>query len=597
MKIAKQRRMVRKDSQAKPQAAGVVMMHGGHVLLLRRSGEGIWGLPGGGLEKGENPIQAAIRECREEIGFEPTGSLKEISRTDKFGANYTTFFASHPDKAKPILNDEHEAAAWVPLNNLRKYKVHPGVEHALGFKFDSSAEDYESHFGRAPETETEIAQAIKDGELPSPQFFENVAFFDIRITGTGLSLRIGKTNEETGEKESDEYVLRDPDYYLNDEFLARCNGLPVVIEHPDSDTLDSTEFSTRIIGTIVLPYIKGNEVWGIAKIYDAAAAKMMADKQLSTSPGVVFLDSGVNQEYKLTEGAHLLKEGKPTVLDHIAVVPNGVWDKGSKPTGVKTTRADAQNERSNIMAEMGAEEKAKKDAEGDPMSKMMEMLTGLVSDVGEMKSKIAQLEAAEEHEAGEAAEEETETDGAASMPAPEMAASGGEEAVEQPETVPDNAEPSPHLKEMADRLDAVEAAVKPREEEEEAKMADAQARADSAYHAHGKRAPAPMQGETLLAYRQRLAAGLQAHSDEVKDINIRSIKDSATLEFIEKRVYQDAATAANKAATAVSPGMLMKQVRKDETGRQITEYGGDPMACWRMFQAPTQSHPSLINGT
>ena len=41
-----------------------------HVLLMRRNGEGTWGLPGGGVEAGETWEQAARRECREETGWD-----------------------------------------------------------------------------------------------------------------------------------------------------------------------------------------------------------------------------------------------------------------------------------------------------------------------------------------------------------------------------------------------------------------------------------------------------------------------------------------------------------------------------------------------
>ncbi|MDG4797974.1 NUDIX domain-containing protein [Micromonospora sp. WMMD1082] len=48
----------------------VVRDAAGRVLLMRRSGEGTWGVPGGGVEAGESWEQATVREVREETGWE-----------------------------------------------------------------------------------------------------------------------------------------------------------------------------------------------------------------------------------------------------------------------------------------------------------------------------------------------------------------------------------------------------------------------------------------------------------------------------------------------------------------------------------------------
>lgn len=50
--------------------AGVILSDGaGRILLMRRSEEGAWGIPGGGVEPGESWSDAALRECREETGW------------------------------------------------------------------------------------------------------------------------------------------------------------------------------------------------------------------------------------------------------------------------------------------------------------------------------------------------------------------------------------------------------------------------------------------------------------------------------------------------------------------------------------------------
>lgn len=53
------------------QAAGVVCFRDGEVLLIRRATApriGEWSLPGGRLEQGEAPADAALRELTEETG-------------------------------------------------------------------------------------------------------------------------------------------------------------------------------------------------------------------------------------------------------------------------------------------------------------------------------------------------------------------------------------------------------------------------------------------------------------------------------------------------------------------------------------------------
>jgi 8-oxo-dGTP diphosphatase len=53
----------------RPSSGVVVLDDKDRVLLIHRSDDGTWGLPGGGVEPGETWSQAAIRECKEETGW------------------------------------------------------------------------------------------------------------------------------------------------------------------------------------------------------------------------------------------------------------------------------------------------------------------------------------------------------------------------------------------------------------------------------------------------------------------------------------------------------------------------------------------------
>jgi ADP-ribose pyrophosphatase YjhB (NUDIX family) len=60
---------VSKATILRPSVAAIITNDDGHVLLQRRSDNGLWGLPGGGVEIGESVSTAIIREVQEETGL------------------------------------------------------------------------------------------------------------------------------------------------------------------------------------------------------------------------------------------------------------------------------------------------------------------------------------------------------------------------------------------------------------------------------------------------------------------------------------------------------------------------------------------------
>lgn len=53
-----------------PAASAVVADQTGAILLIERTDNGLWTIPGGGMEVGETIAQTAIREVREETGLD-----------------------------------------------------------------------------------------------------------------------------------------------------------------------------------------------------------------------------------------------------------------------------------------------------------------------------------------------------------------------------------------------------------------------------------------------------------------------------------------------------------------------------------------------
>jgi ADP-ribose pyrophosphatase YjhB (NUDIX family) len=53
-----------------PAASAVVADQAGAILLIERTDNGLWTIPGGGMEVGETIAQTAIREVKEETGLD-----------------------------------------------------------------------------------------------------------------------------------------------------------------------------------------------------------------------------------------------------------------------------------------------------------------------------------------------------------------------------------------------------------------------------------------------------------------------------------------------------------------------------------------------
>lgn len=93
-------------------AAGVIVERDGKVLLVRRSIEprrGLWTFPGGFVDFGEEPAEAAVRECWEETGLEVeiTELLQVVAGQEhEAGADIVIIYGARPLAGKPSPGDE-----------------------------------------------------------------------------------------------------------------------------------------------------------------------------------------------------------------------------------------------------------------------------------------------------------------------------------------------------------------------------------------------------------------------------------------------------------------------------------------------------------
>lgn len=421
-------------------------------------------------------------------------------------------------------------------------------------------------------TELEVAERIRDGTVPSPVKFSNMWLVNLRITGTGLAYRAGLK----------EHVWRDPKLYLNEEFLRRCNGLPVIANHPDDAVLTEEDFKLRIVGSVMLPYIRGDEVWAVCRVYLQSIVEEITEGDVSTSPSVVFNSTSGNVE--IQEGdTNFLIEGVPFLVDHIALVTKahgslGVWDKDRIPAGVEVTNTgEIEMEKEELQALLQG-------VVSDALQGINQKIDGVVTrmDSLEQRDKAradaeeqAKKETEEKAKADEAAEEQRKADEAAAKEAEEKAKADEAAAKDAEEKAKADSEAEEQRK-------ADEEAEK---ERNDSALAEAQAKADSAFSACGKNAPAPFSGENALDYRKRALIAMQKHSPAHKDVNIRAIADSATLAVLEDAIFSAARQSIEKEMMSTQ-GQLHKRIRNDEAGRRITEYQGDPNVWLSAFKIP-----------
>ena len=98
----------------------VVINEEGRVLLLKhvfRPGSG-WGIPGGFLEKGEQPEEAVRRELREETGLEVQSAAMAFLRTHKRPARVEIIYRCRADGEVKLEGYEIKSGDWFPADKL-----------------------------------------------------------------------------------------------------------------------------------------------------------------------------------------------------------------------------------------------------------------------------------------------------------------------------------------------------------------------------------------------------------------------------------------------------------------------------------------------
>lgn len=124
-------------------SAGGVVVNGEDVIVIvparrKRGPTMVLGLPKGHLDRGETPLQAAVREVREETGVEaePVEELGEIryrfARNGKQVDKRVRFYLLAYRSGELRGDDEIEEVRWMPLEKAAHALTYEGEREVVG---------------------------------------------------------------------------------------------------------------------------------------------------------------------------------------------------------------------------------------------------------------------------------------------------------------------------------------------------------------------------------------------------------------------------------------------------------------------------------
>ncbi|GAA0335817.1 NUDIX domain-containing protein [Actinoallomurus spadix] len=117
-----------------PSVNVVVANDQGEILLIRRTDNDNWAVPGGAIDLGESLAQAAVRETKEETGIdcEITGLVgiytdpKHVMRytsNDEVRQEFSIVLTARPVGGTPTPSSESSEVRWVAPDDVRGYTM------------------------------------------------------------------------------------------------------------------------------------------------------------------------------------------------------------------------------------------------------------------------------------------------------------------------------------------------------------------------------------------------------------------------------------------------------------------------------------------
>jgi ADP-ribose pyrophosphatase YjhB (NUDIX family) len=110
----------------------------GEVLLIRRSDNDNWALPGGAIDIGESLVQAAVRETKEETGvdcvitglvgiYTDPGHVILYTSNGEVRQECSIVVTARPAGGEPAPSSETSEVRWIPLAQAGDFEMDPAM--------------------------------------------------------------------------------------------------------------------------------------------------------------------------------------------------------------------------------------------------------------------------------------------------------------------------------------------------------------------------------------------------------------------------------------------------------------------------------------
>ncbi len=125
----------------------------GELLLIRRSDNDNWALPGGGVDIGESLTQAAVRETREETGIDcevtglsgiytDPGHVILYTSNGEVRQEFSIVLTARATGGNPTPSSETSDVRWLPLATVGSLQMDPSMRLRVGHFTDRREHPY-----------------------------------------------------------------------------------------------------------------------------------------------------------------------------------------------------------------------------------------------------------------------------------------------------------------------------------------------------------------------------------------------------------------------------------------------------------------------